>query len=360
MGRLFDLDVYDLEGRPVSRQDLGIAPRGCLLCGGDVQECRRSGRHTLSELQAEIKRMLLAMRRQAVLAVAEKAVYATLLEIACRPSPGLVNPSGAGSHADMNYLTFLASSSALAPWYTMLAQAGADFDGRSDALLSALRPHGIQAEAAMFRATGGVNTQKGLIFSLGLAVGGAGYALRTSSRPGAADVRSTVIQAATPLQGELARLASGERTPATGGERACALYGATGIRGEAIAGYPSVFDHALPTFMSLMDAGYCMNDCLVGALVSLLAVLEDTTVLARHGQDGLRYVQSQALEALRLGSVRTASGRAKILEMDVSFAARRLNPGGCADLLAVSVFFYLLERIIRPEQLLKPSLFDSR
>ncbi len=360
VGRLFDLDVYDLDGRPVSRQDLGIAPRRCLMCGGNVQECRRGGRHTLLELQAEIERMLLAMRRQEVLAMAEKAVYATLLEIACHPSPGLVNPFGAGSHADMNYLTFLASSSALAPWYTVLAQAGAEFDGRPDALLSALRPHGIQAEAAMFRATGGVNTQKGLIFSLGLAVGAAGYALRTSYRLGAADVRSIVIRTVTSLQHELRGLAGGERMPATGGERACALYGATGVRGEAIAGYPSVFDHALPTFISLMDAGYCVNDCLVGALVSLLAVVEDTTVLARHGLGGLRYVQSQARETLRLGSVRTSLGRDKILGMDASFAAQRLNPGGSADLLAVSVFFYLLEREIPPEQLLKPSLFDSR
>jgi holo-ACP synthase/triphosphoribosyl-dephospho-CoA synthase len=360
VGRLFDLDVYDLQGRPVSRQDLGIAPRTCLICGGDVQECRRGGKHTLLELQAEIERMLLGMRRQAVLAMARKAVYAMLLETACRPSPGLVNPSGTGSHADMNYLTFLASSSALAPWYGVLAQAGAELQGQPDALLHALRPHGIQAETAMFSATGGVNTQKGLIFSLGLAVGAAGYALRASCRPGAADVRSAVIRAAAPLQDELRGLADGERTPASGGERAYARYGATGIRGEAIGGYPSVFDHALPTFTSLIDAGYSVNDCLVGALVSLLAVVEDTTVLARHGLGGLRYVQSQAREALRLGSVRTTPGRDKITEMDTCFAARRLNPGGSADLLAVSVFFYLLEREIPPEQLLGPSLFDSR
>lgn len=360
LGRLFDLDVYGFEGRPISRQDLGIAPRRCLLCGGDVQECRRTGRHTLSELQTEIGRMLAAMRRQAVLAVAEKAVYATLLEITCHPSPGLVNPFGTGSHADMNYLTFLASSSALAPWYAELAQAGADFDSEPDELLHVLRPHGMRAEAAMFRATGGVNTQKGLVFSLGLAVGAAGYVLRTSYRPDAAGVRSAAMRAAAPLQDELRGLAGGERAPVTGGERACALYGATGIRGEAIAGYPSVFDHALPTFTSLIDAGYGVNDCLVGALVSLFAVVDDTTVLARHGSEGLKYVQSQAREALRLGSVRTAAGRDKILEMDTVFAARRLNPGGCADLLAVSVFFYLLDRDIPSEQLLGPGLFDSR
>lgn len=360
VGRLFDLDVYDLEGRPVSRQDLDIAPRSCLVCGGDVQECRRAGKHTLLELQSVIERMLLRMRREAILAVAHKAVYATLLEVACRPSPGLVSPSGTGSHADMNYLTFLASSSALAPRYAVLAQVGAELEDQPDGLLHALRPHGIQAETAMFSATGGVNTQKGLIFSLGLAVGAAGYALHTSCRPSAADVRSAVIRAAAPLKDELRELADGERTPTSGGERARVRYGATGIRGEAIAGYPSVFDQALPTFASLIDAGHSVNDCLVGALVSLFAVVEDTTVLARHGTDGLRYVQSQAHEALRLGSIRTSAGRNKIVEMDTCLAARRLNPGGSADLLAVSVFFYLLDREIPPEQLLEPSLFNAR
>lgn len=362
LGRLFDLDVYDCEGRPISRQDLGIAPRRCLVCGGKVEECRRTGSHTLAELWAKIEQMLVGMRRQAVVTVAEKAVYATLLEIACRPSPGLVNPHGAGSHADMNYLTFLASSSALAPRYDVLAQTGADFDGGPAQLLDVLRPHGIQAEAAMFRSTGGVNTQKGLVFSMGLAVGAAGYVLRTSLRPGAAEVRSTMIRAAARLEDEfegLAGGAGGERTPASGGERAYTLYGAAGIRGEAASGYPSVFDYALPTFTSLMDAGYSVNDCLVGALISLFAVVEDTTVLARHGAQGLRDVQSQAIRALRLGSVRTALGRDKIRDMEALFAARRLNPGGCADLLAVAVFFYLLERHIPPEQLLKPSLFDS-
>ena len=84
-----------------------------------------------------------------------------------------------GSHADMNASTFRASATAIAPFYDQLAVAGAAGSG-----MNRLREIGVEAERAMLAATGGVNTHRGAIFSLGLlcAAAGATWSDTTRSR----------------------------------------------------------------------------------------------------------------------------------------------------------------------------------
>ena len=57
MGRLMDLDVLRPDGTAVSRSQLGLPPRACLLCGGDAKACARSQAHRLEDLWAEISRI---------------------------------------------------------------------------------------------------------------------------------------------------------------------------------------------------------------------------------------------------------------------------------------------------------------
>lgn len=54
LGRLFDMDVLDVNGAKLSR----MRYRKCLICGRQAQECARSRSHTVSEMQAAIDRML--------------------------------------------------------------------------------------------------------------------------------------------------------------------------------------------------------------------------------------------------------------------------------------------------------------
>lgn len=58
LGRLFDFDVIDLEGNPISREAFGYPKRKCLLCEQDANLCRRSGKHGMDELVQEIRRMV--------------------------------------------------------------------------------------------------------------------------------------------------------------------------------------------------------------------------------------------------------------------------------------------------------------
>ena len=58
LGRLFDLDVIDADGVPVSRELIGKAPRKCLVCDSDARYCMRNRTHSLDELSARIEEMI--------------------------------------------------------------------------------------------------------------------------------------------------------------------------------------------------------------------------------------------------------------------------------------------------------------
>ena len=63
LGRLFDLDVIDADGVPISRETIGLNPRKCLICGNEARYCMRNRTHTLSELSARIDEMIEAYVR---------------------------------------------------------------------------------------------------------------------------------------------------------------------------------------------------------------------------------------------------------------------------------------------------------
>lgn len=57
LGRLYDFDVLDSQGSQVSRQELGIGQRKCLLCENSAFECGRSRRHEISALIEYIQKI---------------------------------------------------------------------------------------------------------------------------------------------------------------------------------------------------------------------------------------------------------------------------------------------------------------
>lgn len=57
LGRLFDIDVIDALGIPVSRDRVGGQPRRCLVCDHEARYCMRMRWHTQEEIWARIKQM---------------------------------------------------------------------------------------------------------------------------------------------------------------------------------------------------------------------------------------------------------------------------------------------------------------
>ncbi|EPE7077241.1 triphosphoribosyl-dephospho-CoA synthase CitG [Cronobacter sakazakii] len=252
------------------------------------------------------------------------AVAALYAELNLTPKPGLVDCANSGAHRDMDHALFVASIRAIAPWLRVFYQQGAQDAGLAESeILRRLRPAGLACEQAMFSATGGVNTHKGGIFSLGLLCTAAGR-LAAQGEPLTPITLCMTVSAMA--RGIVARELAHGRRAATAGERLYRRFGLTGARGEVESGFATVRRHVLPFWQ------YAQGERgLQQALLRLMAVNPDTNLVSRGGLEGLRYVQKYASGLLARGWDDEA-----LREMDRALITRNLSPGGSADLLAVS------------------------
>ena len=58
LGRLFDIDIIDKDGVPVSRDRVGSHPRRCLVCNREARYCMRMRWHTQEEIWESINAMV--------------------------------------------------------------------------------------------------------------------------------------------------------------------------------------------------------------------------------------------------------------------------------------------------------------
>lgn len=339
LGRLFDMDVLDTSGVSLSRSTLGLPPRTCLVCGENAKICARSKRHSMELILWRIARILNDyFRNQAADLAAACAVRSLLYEVSAAPKPGLVDRNNSGSHRDMDFFTFLDSSAALIPWFRDFFCIGWDCRQETeDKLFDRLRFAGQQAEKSMFSATGGINTHKGLVFSFAILCGALGNVHAGIGSPlNSRDVISLCQRlGAYSLPDFL--------TPSskTAGEQCHDVYGITGARGEAAAGFPSALTLGLPALKHWLHEGFSLNDSSVLALLTILTKVDDTNMIHRGGRAMALECKKEAADIL--SDIAADSFKEKLTALDASFIKRNLSPGGCADLLAVSLMFLFLE-----------------
>ena len=335
LSRLWDIDIIDRDGVAVSRRDLGLPPRRCLLCDDDAKTCARERRHSIAALQADIARRY-RLHQQAQ-SIADTMRQALIREATLTPKAGLVDAVHNGGHSDMNLALFLRSADAIAPYLGDCAAAGMTFAGHpaSPAILAAIRPIGLAAEAAMRAATGGVNTHKGAIFAFGLTAAALGKRLAEQHAATLADVQADVRALCAEI---LAELRQGDCDSA--GKRGYARHGISGARGEAASGFATVSAHALPLYQQELAADGNERRALLAALVALYAANDDSTTLARVGLDGLRAHQHWARTLL--ADRATLADEARLSDAIAAYArncaAKRLSAGGSADLLALTAW----------------------
>jgi holo-ACP synthase len=58
LGRLFDFDVFTETGNQISRTELGLPERKCLLCNDNAKVCGRGRRHSTEELLNKIYELM--------------------------------------------------------------------------------------------------------------------------------------------------------------------------------------------------------------------------------------------------------------------------------------------------------------
>ncbi len=58
LGRIFDIDVYVEEGKPIGRENLGMETRRCIICNEDARVCMRTGKHSFQEVVDRVNQLI--------------------------------------------------------------------------------------------------------------------------------------------------------------------------------------------------------------------------------------------------------------------------------------------------------------
>lgn len=328
-GRLFDMDVIDTDGSKVSRS----RERCCLICGKAGSGCSRSRAHSVEELQAKTNQILEA----AVLewdadTAARLACRALMYEVSVTPKPGLVDRDNSGSHRDMDIYTFFDSISGLYPYFAQCVRIGRETRHLAPAeTLAALRTPGKLAENAMLMATGGVNTHKGAIFTLGVLCG----AMGRLDRKYWTKHRQPAQEAAT-----MCRYIRDDYQAPENAHRLHRCQGRMGARGQIWEALPQVYHHGLPALEQALAQGKSKDEAGCEALLAIMINAKDTNLVIRGGMDAMHWAEHYAWELMK----KETRTRADFEEMDRAFQERNLSPGGCADLLAACWFVYFLKQ----------------
>jgi triphosphoribosyl-dephospho-CoA synthase len=266
-------------------------------------------------------------------AIALAAVRSLYDELSLYPKPGLVSLVDNGSHRDMDAGTFMRSLFSLRRYFFHIAAAGA-----AGAPFTELKRLGIAAERRMLAATGGVNTHRGAIFSIGMLCAAAGRcnALGLPSTPGA--VRAMLLR-----EWGAALAAHADAGDASHGLAMAARHGAGGAREEAALGLPSVFGIALPALQRAHAQTGCWNRARIQALFALMTHVGDTNVYYRGGAAGAALVRLLARGFIDRGGVHCADWLRYATACHRIFTRRRLSPGGAADLLAAACLLHRLD-----------------
>lgn len=247
--------------------------------------------------------------------IAHLATQALQAELDTTPKPGLVDKDNNGAHRDMDYALMQRSIHTLHPYFVKLALLGC-----ADALPThtSIRDIGIEAERAMLSATNGVNTHKGALFSMGLAVVAAAHEKNTDSL-------QTTIKALA---------ASFPDTNGTHGSKAKLLSkGTTAIKGaldNAREGYEMLFAEWLPFYIERRKERDAHT--LHKTLLRIMCDLDDTNVIYRTDLATAEEVKQEARALL------DSFSKAALKDMDRHYTTRNISPGGAADMLSLTIF----------------------
>lgn len=271
------------------------------------------------------------------------ASMALQAELDTTPKPGLVDRNDNGAHRDMDHALMQRSIQALHPYFVRLAQLG--FTGKQpchDEIVNI----GIEAEREMFKATGGVNTHKGALFSIGLAavaLGGEAFCRITQAEGCGTmaynDVNSKQIKSLSNSIASLARLFPD--TNGTHGSKAKANNILKGALDNAREGYTQLFKAWLPFYIDRIAEGD--NYALHKTLLRIMCDLDDTNIVYRTSMETMQEVKTEARHMLD-ASRNIVNFEAELQAMNTDYIHRNISPGGSADMLSLVVFLSCVVR----------------
>ncbi len=269
--------------------------------------------------------------------IAHLATRALHAELDTTPKPGLVDKDNSGAHRDMDHALMSRSIRAIHPYFVRLALLGfaADMPSHDDIVKT-----GIEAERAMFEATNGVNTYKGALFSMGLAVVAAagkawqGYSITPQALSAAISKLAFAFPDTKGTHGSKAKQTAASETATF-----------KGALDNAREGYPMLFNDWLPFYANLSKNGE--PHALHLTLLRIMCDLDDTNIVYRTSLAKMKQVKEESRSVLSRWSGAThgtpqadaGTNLDTILgDMNRSFVQRNISPGGSADMLSLVVF----------------------
>ena len=287
--------------------------------------------------------------------IAHLATQALQAELDTTPKPGLVDKDNNGAHRDMDYALMQLSINTLHPYFVRLALLGF-----ADTLPShtSIRDAGIEAEKAMLAATNSVNTHKGALFSMGLAVVAAAYEEKKAAANKEERGKEREEGYLSSLQLTIKSLAASfPDTSGTHGSKAKLLSnGTTTIKGaldNAREGYEKLFAEWLPFYNERRKSHDA--HALHKTLLRIMCDLDDTNVIYRTNVATAEEVKQEARALLAsfeeayaaedkekcTSAIEEKCASAELLalkDMDRRYTERNISPGGAADMLSLTVF----------------------
>lgn len=318
LGRLIDLDVYHQTA--ISRSDLKCEMRRCLICNNYAPICVRDQSHPMEDIIAKTKQISNDFLLDLLLSKSIECIY---YELKLYPKFGLVSSRNSGCHSDMTFETFVESIFAIKPFIREFILYGIH---ETDNPLR-LQKIGIEAEKAMFKATNGVNTHKGLIFLLGVFLPVFTKAI----------LNQDTVQR---MQENISRLASEivgnyydslkDKSTLSHGDAIYLAHGLQGVRGQAINGLNLMFECPSYNHQTAKDA-------YLEYLLYFMSRLDDTTIIHKTDIATLKEVQQTIRQIIEKGGY--AENVLEVHALSEQYKKRNISPGGSADLLVVKLIY---------------------
>lgn len=326
LGRLFDMDVIAADQTKIERK----TQRSCIVCGSPGRNCAARRLHSASEVYNVMTNI---MRKYFAAAdgksISDLAVKSLVDEVNTTPKPGLVDINNSGSHKDMNREMFLESALCLKDYFESCFIIGAENQNKPlGELFDILKKKGVEAESKMYSVTKGVNTHKGIIYSMGLLTASAGI-----NHSGETPFSS--VDAVLATAGEMAKLSF--ISPETRTGKIQKQYSAGGIIAEAQSGFATVKNIGLKALDTYIKEGFDLLDAGVFTLLHLICKTPDSNLYYRGGAEGALWAKEATYNLIKKHKTPPIG---EIENLDSEFIMRNLSPGGCADLLALTYFLY--------------------
>jgi holo-ACP synthase/triphosphoribosyl-dephospho-CoA synthase len=341
LGRFIDVDIVDSNSQIISSGK----DKPCFICNSkSAIDCMRNETHSIKELtQFQIKSIenyfINKDKKKQYQTLSEILLNALLGEISLHPKPGLVTPLDQGSHSDMDFNSFLQSTSAISNTFTELFH---------DVLIEnkqfsfeELRLIGIEAENKMKYATSNLNTHKGAIFLLLIISYSIARLLNIGEDLSNENIKREIRKFNSAIISDPLNVAAethGNKVRnKTQNEN-------IGIKAEILNGLPSIFEAGIPQLcihqFSLQKSTKDKQKILVFSLLSIMGVLDDSNIVYRSHEKALQILKDKSHYALK--TLQTDNWQPYINLCNWA-KKENLSPGGAADILISSIFIYLCQ-----------------